>query len=98
MVDTVHVIDESRGDLGGFEPEGFGRRVREVALDAHRVLNRPDSPIDEVLRLHRRVWHLLHDAPGARPNEIRRWLLAALQAIDARILAWSFTELESWVA
>ncbi len=98
MVDGVHVIDESRWGLGGFEPDDFGSRVREFALDAHRVLNRPDSPIDEVIRLHRRVWYLLRDTPGARSNEIRRWLLAALRAIDARILARSFTELESWVA
>jgi hypothetical protein len=98
MADTVHVIHEGRGDLGGFEPDGFGSRVREFAIDAHRVLNRPDSPIDEVIRLHRRVWYLLRDTPGARSNEIRRWLLAALRAIDTRILAWSSTELESWVA
>ena len=87
MADRVHVNQERRGDLGEFDLDDFGRRVRQFALDAHRLLNRPESPIDDVIRLHRRVWCLLHDATGARSNEIRRWLLAALTAIDSRILA-----------
>jgi hypothetical protein len=95
---AFHVIDEIWGDLGGFEPGGFGQRVRRFAIDAYRILGHPDSPPVEVIRLYRRAWSLLRDAPRAGSNEIRRWLLAALQAIDTRILAQSFAELESWVA
>lgn len=98
MADRVNVSQESRGNLGEFDLDDFGRRVRQFALDAHRLLNRPDSPIDEVIRLHRRAWYLLRDSTAARLSEIRRWLLAALRAIDSRIIASSFMELESWAA
>jgi hypothetical protein len=98
MADRVHVNRESPNDLGEIDRDDFGRQVRRFALDAHRLLGRSDSPIDEVIRLHRRVWCLLHAATAARSSGIRRWLLAALRAIDARILASSFTGPESWAA
>jgi hypothetical protein len=98
MADRARVNESSGGELGGFDLDDFTRRVRQFAIDAHRILGRPDSPRVTVIGLHRRVSHLLHDAHGERSKEIRRWLLAALQAIDARILAWSYAELESSVA
>jgi hypothetical protein len=85
MTYGAHETDESRGGRGGFDPDDFGRRVREFALDAHRILKRPDSPTDELIALHRRVWFLLCEAPGSQSTPIRRWLLAARQEIAAKL-------------
>jgi hypothetical protein len=81
-----------------FDPVDFGRRVREFARDAHRILPRPDCHADDLIGLHRRVWFLLREAPGSPSSAIARWLLAARQAIAARLQSWSAQELESLVA
>jgi hypothetical protein len=96
--DRVHGNDQSQGGLGGYDLDDFSRRVRKFAIDARHILGHPDNPPVELIRLHRRVSHLLRDARGAPSKDIRRWLLAAMQAIDARILALPFAELESSVA
>ena len=80
------------------EPDEFGREVRRLARDAHRVFGRRDSSIDELLRLHARVWHLLRDVPGARPIEMVRWLLAVREEIGVGLRAWSLEEQESSLA
>jgi hypothetical protein len=54
--------------------------------------------VDEVFRLHRRVWSLQHEAAGVTPSEIHRWLLSARQAIDVRLRSWVSEQLESSVA
>lgn len=95
MANRVHIYDEGRVDPGASEPQEFGRRVRELAREAHRVLGRPDGPIDELLRLHARVWHLLRDVPGARPVGVVRWLLAVRRQVGARLQTWSIEDLES---
>jgi hypothetical protein len=69
-----------------------------LALDAHRVLGRPDSPIDELIGLHWRAWHLLREAPRVGSSEVRRWLLAVRHEIGAKLQSWSVEELESLVA
>jgi hypothetical protein len=97
MSNGVHVTDEGRGDLGGFDGDDFGRRLRQFAIDADRILRRPDGPVDEVIGLHRRAWLLLQDASAGPSSEIRRWLLATRRVIDARLLSWSLVELESSV-
>jgi hypothetical protein len=90
--------DEGRDDGGGYDPEDYGRRVREFALDAHRALGRPDGPIDEVIDLHRRAWSLLREAPGVPSSPLRRWLVAVREAINARLRAWAMEEFGSLVA
>jgi len=87
----------SSGD-GKLDPDEFSRRVRQFAIDARRILNCPDSPIDEVIELHGRVWTLLHEAPGAHSSGIRRWLLAARRTIGQRLQSWAAEDLESLVA
>ena len=98
MTDRLHVNDECWGDLGGGEPDDFGREFRQFAIDAHRILGRPDSPVDEVFGLYRRAWCLQRQAAVATSSEIRRWLLAARQAIDVRLRSWVSEQLESSVA
>jgi hypothetical protein len=98
MSNELREADEGRGDTGGIEPEDFGGRVRRFAIDARRVLGCPDSPIDDVLELHRRASSLLRGAPGAPSSEMHRWLLAMQAAIDDRLRSWPLEELESLVA
>jgi hypothetical protein len=95
MADRVLMNDESRG---GFDAGDFGRRVRQFALDAHRILKGPDGPIDELFDLHWRSWSLLHEAPGEQTDGVYRWLLAARRAIVDRLHLSATEEIESWVA
>jgi hypothetical protein len=97
MVDEVHVNDESRAGRGQSDAGDYGQRVRRLAEDAHRISQSPDSPIDELIELHARVFHLLNEAPEVRLSEIRRWLLAVREEIGGRLRAWSLEELESLV-
>jgi hypothetical protein len=97
MADGTRDDAEGRGEPGRFDPEGFGRSIREFAIDAHRVLRRPDSPLGELLRLHGRGSRLLGEAPGTGSSGISLWLLAVRQRIGAR-LPRSFEDLASLVA
>jgi hypothetical protein len=93
MVDCVHATDAGRGN-----PDEFGQKVRQFALDAYDVLGRADSTLDELIALHRRVWHLLLEVHGAQSTEIHRWLLAVRQEIGAKLQSWSLEDLECLVA
>jgi hypothetical protein len=81
-----------------FDPVDFGKRVREFARDAHRILKRPDCHADDLIVLHKRLWFLLREAPGSPSSAIARWLLAARQEIAAKLQSWSVEELEALVA
>jgi hypothetical protein len=93
MADGIHANDEGR-----HHPDDFGRRVRRFALDAHRILGRPDSPLDELIELHARAFHLLDEVPGTRASGILGWLLAVRQRIGARLQSWSVEDLEFLLA
>jgi hypothetical protein len=96
--DRLYANQASRGDLGRGDPEGFGRRVRQFAIDAHRVLEDPNSTRDEMIGLHLRAWFLLREAPGERSSEMQRWLQEARRIIGARLQSWTAEDLEHWVA
>ena len=98
MADAAHDDDRGRGDAARFDPEGFGRRIREFAVDAHRVLRRPDSPLDDLIRLDERAFRLFGEAPGARTMGISPWLLAVRQRIGARLESRSFEDQTCLVA
>ena len=69
-----------------------------MAQEAHRIFKNPDSPIDELIELHARVFDLLNEAPGVRLSGIRQWLLAVREEIGVRLQCWSAEHLESLVA
>ena len=98
MAHRVHVDDESRGGRGELDAGDFGRSVRWFALDAHDVLSRPASRLDELIGLRGRAFHLLNEVPGARATGILCWLLAVRQEIGARLQSWSVEDLESLIA
>ena len=98
MVHGIHLNDESRV-AGEFGAGDFGRRVRRLALDAHRILNHPDSPLDELIALHSsRVFYLLQEVRGAQSTAIGRWLLAVRREIGVKLQCWSLEDLEALVA
>ena len=90
--------DENGVGSSDLDAGDFGPRVRQLTLDAHQILNRPDSPLDDLIGLHRRVFCLLDEARGVRSSAIRRWLLAVRREIGVRFERWSVEDLESLVA
>jgi hypothetical protein len=98
MCNGLYEADEIRGHPGGFDAESFARGVRRLALDAHAVLRRPDSTLDELFGLHWHAWHLLREAPHVGSSEVCCWLLAVRQEIGAKLQSWSVEDLESLVA
>jgi hypothetical protein len=98
MADGVHGNDEIARLLAGVDLDDWGRRVRQFAIDAHRILGRPDSPVDEVFGLHRRAWLLVREASVEPSSGLCRWLLEARRAIDVRLHRWAVEEMESLVA
>lgn len=85
------MADDARDDARGraasdrFDAEGFARRIREFAIDVHRALRRPDSPLGELIRLHGRVVRLFGEATGMGSAGIASWLLAVEQRIGERL-------------
>ena len=98
MADGARDDARGRDASGRFDPEGFGRRIREFALDAHGALRRPDSPPGELIRLHGRVIRLLGEATGTGSKGIAPWLLAVEQRIGARLPSRPFDNRECLVA
>jgi hypothetical protein len=98
MFDAARDDERGRGETGRFDPGDFGRRIREFAIDAHRVLRHPDSSLDELTRLDVRAFRLLGEAPGARTVGIFPWLLAVRQRIRARLESRSFEDQACLVA
>jgi hypothetical protein len=98
MEHGIHLNDESRVGVGEYGAGDFARRVRRLALDAHQILNHPDSSLDELIALHSRVFYLLQEVRGAQSSAIGRWLLAVRREIGVKLQCWSLEDLESSVA
>jgi hypothetical protein len=74
-------------DPRALDPEEVARRVRQLAVDAHRILNHPDTTVEELIALRRRFKELLRAGRGSQPTEIERWLRSAQQEVDAKLLS-----------
>jgi hypothetical protein len=98
MLRGVLEADEGRVQPGGSVADEFARSVRQFALDARDVLERPDSTPSELIELQRRAVRLLREVPGARTTGIAPWLLAVRQRIGARLQSWSMDDPASSVA
>jgi hypothetical protein len=70
---------------GAFDPEGFARGVRTLAIDAYRALTFPDVAGAELTRLKRRAEGLLLQTQVRRTAEMDRWLRNIGRAIDVRL-------------
>src|SRR5439155_23681850 len=61
MEEGTSGIGANRNGHGGLDPEELARRIRQLAIDAHRILTRADTSIGEVSGLRRRVRVLLRE-------------------------------------
>jgi hypothetical protein len=98
MAESTKEFQENPCGEGNPDPDGFSRRVRRFATDARRILTHPEGSIDEVIELHRRVWHLLRETRRAESSGIHRWLLAVRRTIGDRLQTWATEDLGSLVA
>ena len=98
MADGACNAARNRDETAGLDPEGFARSLREFALEAHRVLRRPDSPRGDLIRLQGRVLRLLGEVPGTGSSGISQWLGAILARIGARLPSRSLDDAEPIMA
>ena len=98
MAESAMGPRERPGGHDDYDPAAFARQVRELAIDASRTLFSPDSPIDDVFALQRRLWALLQETRVPESSGIYRYLLAVRAVIGDRIQSWAEEELESLVA
>jgi hypothetical protein len=95
MIEISTATDSCSIHGDGYDPDRFGRRVRELALESHGTLSDPDSPIDDVIHLHSRVHDLLCEASGPQSTEVYQWLMAIRRHIADRLMLWTMTELDA---
>ena len=74
---ATHSIESGKGEA----------EMRQLAVDAHEILNRPDATTGELVRMRRRSWELLHGARASQLSEIERWLRSAVRMLDAKLLS-----------
>jgi hypothetical protein len=98
MIGISKATDSCSINGDGYDPDGFGRRVRELAVEARGIMSDPDRPIDDVIHLHSRVHDLLCEASGPRSTEVYRWLMAIRRHIAHRLQLWAMTELDAVVS
>ena len=76
------VVDE--GCLGGdLDPQAFAIRVRELALEAHRILKSPDAPSWQAVEISQQFDQLRHQrrCGNAPEKDIDRWLRNAARQV-----------------
>ena len=74
------MLDHTPGPL---DPAALAEDVRELANDAHRVLNAPSPVTPEIDALAQRVAHLQHQIRGYPFDELACWLDNVRQIIEA---------------
>jgi hypothetical protein len=79
--------DEGRSWSWPADAAGIASTIRQLAIDADRILNRRDTEITDVLMLHRRCAKLHQDDWDSRPAEIDRWLRSLHHAVEANLLS-----------
>jgi hypothetical protein len=70
---------------GIFDAGEFARAIRQLAVDAHRALKRPDASAGDLMDLRRRCQKLLRAARGSRQTEIHGWLRSVDRTLDSRL-------------
>ncbi len=66
-----------------FDPANLAHAVREIASDAHRLLNDPNASDFELRELVSRISSLLIEVQGQPNEELSRWLDSARRRIEA---------------
>lgn len=68
--------------IGPLDPANLAEEVRDLANDAHRVLNAPVCEIPAIDDLSRRIAHLQDQIRGYRFNDLACWLDNVRQKIE----------------
>jgi len=66
------------------DPGQFASSIRQLALDAHRVLNDPLSRRDQLEELSSRIDVLRRSSPVDWTSGMNRWLRSVEEMIDSR--------------
>jgi hypothetical protein len=84
---SVVGADRRRSEPDTLDAKELAREMRQLAVDAHEILNRPAATAGELVRMRRRSWELLHGARASQLSEIERWLRSAVRKLDAKLLS-----------
>jgi hypothetical protein len=90
--------DRRRSEPGALDAKELAQEIRRLAVDAHEILNRPNTTIGELAELRRRFKELLRAARASQLTEIERWLWSAHRALDAKLLSGLVVALEPSVS
>ena len=95
---SIGSADGRRSEPDTVDAKELARQIRRLAVEAHEILNRPDTTTGELTKLRRRFRELLRAARGSQLTAIERWLWSAHRAVDARLLSGLVGELEPTVS
>jgi hypothetical protein len=88
-------VHEARTGSDRLDPNEYSRMIRQFAIDARRILSRPDSTTVELFGLQRRAGILLRGSPVRDSGGINRWLSRMRQSIGDRLRALTAAESEA---
>jgi hypothetical protein len=80
--------NQTRSVPGPLDAAELARAIRQLAVEADRILNHSDVTTGELIQIRRQARELLREAPGRalRRTAIDRWLRCVVHAIDAKLL------------
>jgi hypothetical protein len=85
MAERTSQFCQARRIVGRLDSDEFAREIRQLAIDLHRSLTRPDTTIDQLAGLKRRFEDLLDQTHELRAAEINRWLCSGHRMILAEL-------------
>jgi hypothetical protein len=85
MAERSSQLCPARPISGRLDPDEFAREIRQLAIDVHRSLTRPDTTDDQLTGLKRRFEDLLDQTHGPRAAEINSWLCSGHRMILATL-------------
>jgi hypothetical protein len=85
MAERTSQFCPARRIAGRLDSDEFAREIRQLAIDLHRSLTRPDTTIDQLTGLKRRFEELLDQTHEPRAAEINRWLCSGHRMIVAKL-------------
>jgi hypothetical protein len=85
MADFTSQLCPARSIAGRLDPDEFAREIRQLAIDLHRSLTRPDTTVDQLTGLKRRFEDLRDQTHAPRAAEIHRWLCSGHRMILATL-------------
>jgi hypothetical protein len=83
-ISTV-VAQERRSEPGPLDVAQFARSIRQLAIETHAILSRPDATRGEVADLRRRLKESVLVARDSRLTAIERWLRSAARMLATRL-------------